>query len=343
MKAYKELSRRGRLRRLRQVAKSALEAYGLEEAKISFIQYGENCIFRVDAPGRAIARGEAGPFIPNRYILRVLAINDIETITSELTWLRALSQEAGLAVPAPVMTLDGELMTSVTIHGIPNNKVVSMMCWLDGRRFLEGLQPNHLRALGMVVGEMHKFSASWQPPQGFARFTWDWPAQLGGSMFSHPMEEVVRSMPPSFQGPFIEVSQKVKELVDQLGKGPEAFGLVHGDLYPETVLYKAGQAYPIDFEDCGYSYWMWDIAVALCQWAWNGQWERMRDAFHDGYSHVRWLPAEQWDQLDLFVASHFATMVLWSSAFLMRDPKRAAEYEPWRDRNGDKLLRFYNR
>ena len=116
------------------------------------------------------------------------------------------------------------------------------------------------------------------------------------------------------------MSQAAKQAMASLGKGPEAYGLIHADLYPENVLFKAGQAYPIDFEDCGYGYWIWDIAVALCRWAWGAEWERMRDAFRDGYSRIRTLPEAQWAQLDLFVATQFATMVLWASAFIKHDP-----------------------
>ena len=104
-------------------------------------------------------------------------------------------------------------------------------------------------------------------------------------------------MPPQFQEPFQNVSMEAKQVMSSLGKGPDAYGLIHADLYPENVLFKAGKAYPIDFEDCGYGYWIWDIAVALCQWAWNKDWERMRDAFREGYAQVRTLPEAQWSQL----------------------------------------------
>lgn len=155
--------------------------------------------------------------------------------------------------------------------------------------------------------------------------------------------ELVASKPLRFQEPFQVVSQEAKRVTESLGRGPDAYGLIHADLYPENVLFKAGKAYPIDFEDCGYGYWMWDIAIALCQWTWGDNWEQMRDAFRDGYTQVHTLPDAQWSQLALFVATQFATMVLWASAFLKHDPLRVAEYEPWWDNNGNKLLRYLNR
>ncbi len=343
MRPFRELTRRGRLYRLRELAKAALHTYGLDGARLVFIQYGENIIYRVDTSASVIPTGYTTPFVPDRYVFRIHAMGDDEVIASELTWLAALNQEAGLPVPAPVSTSDGKLLTTIITPGRPNGRVVSLMRWLDGRRFRHGLRPKHLAALGQVVAQMHTFSAGWQPPVGFTRPHWDWDSQLGGSMFRHPLEEVVDSIPSKFQQPFKVISQEAKWVMESLGKGPDRYGLIHADLYPENVLFKAGKALPIDFEDCGYGYWMWDISIALCQWAWGNEWEHMRDAFQEGYAQIRTLPETQWAQLDLFVALQFATMVLWSSALLMNDPKRVAEYEPWRNDNGNKLLGYFKR
>lgn len=342
MKPFRELNRRSRLYRLRELAKTALDAYGMGDAHLSFIQYAENIIYRVDVPG-FISAGDENPYIPNRYVLRIHAMGDTEAIASELTWLAALNQEAGLPVPAPVPTPDGKFLTSIITPGIPHGRVISLMRWVDGRKLLTGLRPVHLAALGGVVAQLHNFSAGWQPPEGFSRPTWDWEAQLGGSEFNYSVEELVASMPGQFQEPFYAVSLAARQAMATLGNKPDAFGMIHADLYPENVLYKAGKACPIDFEDCGYGYWIWDIAVALCHWAWEKDWECMRDAFREGYARVRTLPEAQWAQLDLFVATQFATMVIWASVFLKHDPRRVAEYEPWRDRNGTKLVSYLKR
>ena len=343
MRPFQDLSRRGRLYQLRKLANTVLEYYKLQTARLSFIQYSENIIYRVDLPGRKTPASKTDPYLSNRYLLRIHAVDDVDNIASELTWLAALSQEAGMPVPAPVRTLDGKLLTRVTTPGIPKGRVVSVMRWLDGRRYRVGLRPKHLSAMGQIVAQMHTFSASWQPPSGFKRPHWNWDSQLGGSMFRHPMEQVVASIPSNFQQPFQVISDEAKQVMESFGDGPGAYGLIHADLYPENVLFKDGKAFPIDFEDCGFGFWMWDIAVALCEWAWGKDWEMMRDAFRQGYSRVRMLPERQWAQLDLFVATQFATMVIWSSALLMNDPKRVAEYGPWRNKVGNQLLGYFNR
>jgi Ser/Thr protein kinase RdoA (MazF antagonist) len=343
MKPFRELTRRGRLSRLRKLAFSAIKVYGLEAAHLSFVQYFENIIYRVDLPRPSSLISDGDPYLSNRFLLRIHAGSDADAIGSELIWLAALNREAGLPVPAPVATPDGKLLTTIFTPGMPLGRVVSLMRWLDGRKLHKGLKPKHLTALGQVVAQLHGFSAGWKPPQGFTRPHWNWDSQLGGSMFRHPMEQVVTSIPPKFKEPFEFISQEAKQLMESMGKSPDAYGMIHSDLYPENVLFKGGRAFPIDFEDCGYGYWMWDIAIALSSWAWGPEWGRMRDAFWEGYSKVRTLPESQWEHIDLFVATQFATMVLWSSALLMNDPRRVAEYVPWREDNGNKLLGYFNR
>ncbi len=329
--------------RLRELAGSALAVYGLPNARLKFLQYFENIIYRVEAPVNADYSHKDGPYIPGRYLLRIHAMSDAGAIISELTWLSALSQEAGFLVPAPLMTLDGRLAAKISTSAIPAGRIVSLMRWVDGRRPRKDMTPKQMTALGQAVAQMHAFAAGWQPPEGFNRPHWDWDALLGGSMFKHPLEEVVATIPEKFLNPFHLISEQAKQVMDSLGKGPEAYGMIHGDLYPENVLFRAGKALPIDFEDCGFGHWMMDIAVALCEWAWGNDWERMRDAFHMGYSRVRALPENQWADIDLFVATQFAALVVWSSAMLMNDPQRGSEYGPWREKVGSQLLGYFNR
>ncbi len=343
MKPYTELTRLGQLRRTRHLAEAALQAYGLSGARLTFLQYTANIIYRVDVPGPTpVERGQR-PYLPNRYLLRVLYTSRWEGIKSELTWLAALSREAGLPVPQPVPTLDGELLTRITTPGLPEGRIVSLMRWIDGRRLTDGFRPSHFRAWGRMIARLHEFSASWQPPEGFERPVWDWEGQLGGRYFRFPVEELVASMPEHLQEPFQIVSQEARAVMEHLGTGPDAYGLVHADTYPENVLFKAGEAYLIDFEDCGFGYWLWDMAIALSLWPWTEEWRWRRDALLDGYVQVRTLPESQLRHLDLFMAAQYATMVLWASVFIRNDPARQAEHEAWRDGDGAKLLRYLER
>ncbi len=256
-------------------------------------------------------------------------------------WLDALRNQAGLTVPAPLPNQNGDLFTKIDIPGVPQGKIVSLMRWVDGRVLSRGFRPLHFRAIGEMVASMHNFAAQWNAPEGFTRPEWDWHGQLGGKHFRQPLEEIIEEIPEEFREAFLEVSNQSKQVMEDLGKSPSSYGLIHADLYPENILFKSGKAIPIDFEDCGYGYWIWDIAVALCSWPWTEDLPWMRDAFFEGYLSTCSMPQEQIELLDLFLAAQYATMVLWATVFILNDPARVPEHKAWRTEEGHKLLRYF--
>ncbi len=114
-----------------------------------------------------------------------------------------------------------------------------------------------------MVGQLHPIAEGWSPLEGFVRLVWDWEGLLGGHHFRYSVEELAASTPDHLQEPFQAVSRKARAVMDKLGKGPDAHGMIHGDMYADNLLFKAGEVYPIDFEDCGFGYWLWDIAIPL--------------------------------------------------------------------------------
>jgi Ser/Thr protein kinase RdoA (MazF antagonist) len=154
---------------------------------------------------------------------------------------------------------------------------------------------------------------------------------------------LVPLMPEQYRQPFFTVSEETRRVSEALGKGRDAYGLIHADMLPENLLFKAGRAIPIDFEDCGFGLWIWDIAIALSIWPWTEDFYWRRDAFLEGYTEVRDLPEDQLQHLDLFMAATNATMVLWSTMFIKHDPAMEAEHDAWRTKEGDRLLRYFER
>ena len=340
-KSFRDLSRRERLFRSRKLAKLALQKYGLEGSKLTLLQYGENVIYKVDLINSLPKINNLSPYHPKRMVLRLHAWDNVPYIKSEMVWLEALARQGGLVVPEPIHALNGDFVIKANTPDLPDGRCISLLRWVNGRKIDKGIRRKHIKSLGQMTAQLHNFSAAWNPPKGFSRPVWDWDAQLGGSHFHVSREKLIQTMPQEFQEPFLNLSHRAKSAMEDLGTNSDAFGLIHADLYPENLLFSAGQACPIDFEDCGFSYWIWDIAVALCTWAWRENWDQFRDAFVSGYESIRPLPNKQWNLLDLFIATQYATMLLWASAFLLNDPKRADEYIPWRDDSGKRLLKYF--
>src|SRR5262249_8380960 len=98
-----------------------------------------------------------------------------------------------------------------------------------------------------------------------------------------------------------------------LGEGLEAFGLIHADLHFDNVLFAAKEARAIDFDDCGYGYWVYDMAAALRPWRTEANWPTFLQAFSQGYAGICALPAG-FELLDLFIIARHIAITLWAAS-----------------------------
>ena len=112
MRAFETLTRRGKLRRMRDIAQAALTKYGLGSARFSLARYSGNVLYRVYS-GEDGGRADAdGLFEPGQFLLRIhwLGYRDQSAVELELEWLSAMREERNLPVPEPVRTPEGELL-----------------------------------------------------------------------------------------------------------------------------------------------------------------------------------------------------------------------------------------
>ena len=98
--------------------------------------------------------------------------------------------------------------------------------------------------------------------------------------------------------------------MDKWGKGPDVYGLIHGDLGMEAnVLFWNGDARIIDFDDSGFGYYIFDLSIVLEDSQDHQIQPQFRDALLNGYTRVRPLSEDQINNVDLFLA---AFAVYWS-------------------------------
>ena len=314
---------------MRQLAQVALNAYGLSDVRFKFLRQAGNTLFRVNEASPAYAL-RAELYTPGQYMLRIHqpGYQTVEAIALELAWLAAMCREANLPVPEPVSTLDGSLLTQVSIPGIPEERNCSLLRWVKGREIKkENVQPYHYRAQGQLMARLHNHAAHWQPPPGLAKRKYDWDGLFReDSGAGIPASEAWSLLPQEYLTPFEVVTRKVKLVMDVWGKGSEVYGLIHGDLgLDANVLFWGGEARAIDFDDSGFGYYMYDLSLALEHCQEDEALPQFRDALLDGYTRVRSLPENQLKYLDLFLAAYYVFLSLWAVAVAQRFPKYREE------------------
>jgi Ser/Thr protein kinase RdoA (MazF antagonist) len=240
--------------------------------------------------------------------------------------LRALRQRCGLAVPEPVPTGRGELLVEASCPGIPQPRNCSLLRWIRGRRLGGRAVVRHYAAQGRLMAIMHAFAERWHWSGRAKPRRYDWDGLFRQvPALCLPVDNVWSLLPKAYSRPFRRVTGRVRRAMDYLGSGPDAFGLIHADLGVDAnLLFWQGQPRPIDFDELGLGYWIYDLAVALEHCRGHRDYLRNRDALLAGYAEVRKLPAEQLRYLDLFMAALDVHLGLWANAVVTMGSARDA-------------------
>jgi Ser/Thr protein kinase RdoA (MazF antagonist) len=356
---FVELTHRGQVRRIRQIADRALPYWDIGDSRMRLIQHRENTTFRVDtdfrhAPGdrrsgrdvhgrlgrvrgavRVPARedpslGEAGVHDPNRYLLRVHrpGYQTSRRVASEVAWLAALRHGTGLPVPEPVPARENAWIVEVAPPDGSSPRLCTLLRWMNGR-FVHGKpRPVHFRRVGRLAARLHNHAASWKPPRGFERRSWNGDGLFGdGAGFEAPAREVWSLLPASARTRYRGVADRTRSTLRRLGTGAETWGLLHADLHLGNILFAGHEARAIDFDDCGYGPWIYDFAVTLADHWDRPDWPELRHALLDGYAEERPLPDVR--HLELMACARLVSVSLWLSDLARTRPRPRTACERW--------------
>lgn len=282
----------------------ALEAYAISPARLVPLGHMENTTFRVDATdGDAyvlrIGRVTGSPMHPPRRA---------EEVWSEMTWIAAVRSDTGLAVPEPVPAADGSPVTIVEMEGIPEPRVCVVLRRLPGRFVDAGLTPSHLERVGEFTARLHAQAAGFVPPPGFSRWRLEDVSDEAAAYVTDLVGEQCGREAASLAASTIELVRRTRR---ELGTGADVFGLIHSDLHQENYLFHRGRVGAIDFDDCGWGHFVYDLAVTMSEIEWRPDSDALRAGLLRGYQAVRPLPADHERSLEAFHALRSLKLTLW--------------------------------
>jgi Ser/Thr protein kinase RdoA (MazF antagonist) len=279
-------------------ATAALARFGLAEATATLCNVSENHTYRVDDP-------ESG----RSYALRVHrpGYRTARQIESELEWIDALREDGAVDTCVPVPAPDGPRVVEV----LGSHNVV-LFEWLPGA------EPNPegeaviagFRTLGAVSARMHAHARAWQPPPGFARPAWDYERTLGARGPWGRWQDGL-GIGPEERRLLDRLDAVIAARLDAYGQASDRFGLVHADIRLANLLVDGHDVRVIDFDDCGFAWFMYDFATTVSFMEDHPRVPELRDAWLEGYRSVATLDAAAEAELDTFVMLRRLLLVAW--------------------------------
>jgi Ser/Thr protein kinase RdoA (MazF antagonist) len=282
-------------------ARAALSHYGFPDTtEVALLSLSENAPFRAVAPD-----GRTG-------VLRVhrAGYHTHQRIASEVAWTRALRADAGLATPVTMPTRSGAHIVVARSAPLPDERFCVMFEEAAGAPPDDRLAGAWANRLGATAATLHRHGASWTPPVWFHRFSWDLETTVG-AVPRWGRWQAAPGIGPAEHRLLAAAQERIRLRLERFGRGPDRYGLVHADLRLGNLLAVGDTFTVIDFDDCGYGWFLWDLATALTFIEDRSDVPAFAAAWTSGYRSVGQLSAEAEAEIPTFLLLRRLQVLAW--------------------------------
>ena len=287
---------------LRQGLVATAHEWGLPpHASITTLNLSENATFKAVDP-------ETG----HPVILRVHrpGYHSRTEIESELAWIHALRRDGIVTTPKPLPCGNGDAIAVMQAAGAAR-RVVAF-------EFMSGAKPDTraenivpaFRELGAISARLHAHARAWRRPAEFRRKVWNYEAMLGSRPLWGDWRDAL-GLTADGRATLGRACRVLDEKLTRYGEGPERFGLVHADLRLDNLLVDGDRLGVIDFDDCGFSWFMYDFAAAVSFFEEDPIVPALQDAWVEGYRTVAPLAEEDVAFLPTFIQLRRILLTAW--------------------------------
>ena len=287
---------------LEHMVRAGLARWNLpENTDVILLNISENATYLLQVSGAA------------DLILRVHRVDYCSSreIRSELAWLVALREEGVIETARPVPGRNGELVQELASPSGRAARYAVAFERLPGTEPSsdDGATPWFLR-LGELTAKMHRHAKSWQRPTFFERKRWDLDAMIGPRGYWGPWREAI-GLDPAGASVLESALTRIRARLGRYGSAAERFGLVHADLRLANLLIDDTQLRIIDFDDCGFSWFMYDFATGVSFIEDDPRVPALLEAWIRGYSKVARLAAEDLAEIPTLVMLRRVLLCAW--------------------------------
>lgn len=220
----------------------ALPVYGLPpDTPLALLNRSENETWR------------AGPLVLR---LHRQGYHSKAEIASELAWLAALQDLPGLNAVKPVPGAQG-LVTEIDSRFLVAFEPIEGQELQPGDDLARWFAP-----LGEITARLHLQSRAWTLPPGFTRKRWEVRTILGPAPHWGHWRQA-QGLDAGGETLLARATEALAATLNAYGTGPETFGLIHADLRLANLMVDGDTLTAIDFDDCGFGWWAYDLAAAL--------------------------------------------------------------------------------
>lgn len=277
---------------------SALRLLSLSENATYLVEDGEPMVLRVHRPG----------------------YHSLDAIRSELTWMKALRTETSVTTPELICAQDGsEVVSAVVDDAVLHVDAVS---YIRGCTAEEDPDAVGFDELGRLTAMMHDHARHWSAPAGFTRFRWDLETILGpqARWGNWRLAPGLTEQDRNWIG---RAAADISNRLTEFGCEPDRFGLVHADLRLANLMVDPSDPGSgitvIDFDDCGWSWYLADLGAAVSFIEDVPAGERIISEWLTGYLDVGSIAPDHLELIPAFVMMRRIMLTAWIASHFDAD------------------------
>lgn len=302
MRDFDQLSHADQLPILLELAVTATANYRLPAGlSVRLINLSENATYAVEAPDG------------QKWALRIHrgGYHSRAAIASELAWLQDLRARQVVITPAPVPGRDGEIIQVVGHPRVTDPRHIVLSHWEAGAEpGIDADLDRPFEVLGEATARMHRHTRDWQRPSWFTRPAWNFATSLGDQPHWGRWRDGI-GVDGEKGALFGRTAQVIERRLAAYGQGADRFGLIHCDLRLANLLIDGDAVKVIDFDDCGFSWFMYDAATPISFYEHEPQVPDLIEAWKTGYRRVMDLSPADEAEIPTFVMLRRLLLVAW--------------------------------
>ena len=165
--------------------------------------------------------------------------------------------------------------------------------------------------LGTLMAQMHSQGVDWRPPPGFTRQRLDADGLVGDAPFWGRFWEA-DELTPAQATALREARVVALERLGRYGEPPDRFSVIHADLHLGNLLVDpSGTLSVIDFDDAGFGWHQYDMAVALLHVSDAPDAAAARSAFFEAYRATRSITDDELAWVPFFETVRLMALIGW--------------------------------
>ncbi len=178
-----------------------------------------------------------------------------EQIIAELDWVNFLAEHT-VPVARPCLSKNKRL---TELLAVGDTYFTAVVFEFAPGQLIENADPAEwnpdlFRSMGRIIGRMHRISKVYHP---------DHLSQKRPHWYEDDLIENARQYLPPDQMKAADELEEILSQFNQLSASPDDYGLIHSDMNPTNFHVDNGKITLFDFDDCGYNWFINDIAVAM--------------------------------------------------------------------------------